>query len=104
MLQKYFTLVPLLGPIGGGLATGAVLSSGGAVVAAGGAASSAARTTSLEELVQLVLFLVEERGKDNIVFIRVLEVTTVVGVTTNPDAADAMLQLAILFCLLFSLY
>lgn len=87
---KGLTLVPLLGPIGGGLATGAALASSVAVVAAGGAASSAARTTSL-----LPLFL--EGGKDTIVTILVvlLGVTTF-GVTTNPQAADAMLQLAML--------
>lgn len=89
-MGKGLTLVPLLGPIGGGLATGAALASSVAVVAAGGAASSAARTTSL-----LPLFL--EGGKDTIVTILVvlLGVTTF-GVTTNPQAADAMLQLAML--------
>ena len=51
------TLVPLLGPIGGGLGLGASPSTG-AVVVAGGAPSSAALTTSLDEL----LFL---KGKDN---------------------------------------
>lgn len=61
-------------------------------VGAGGAASSAARTTSLGMLV--VVFLEE---KDNIeLFGAELEVTLGVA-TIKPDAAEAMLLLAMLF-------
>ncbi|CAK9133444.1 unnamed protein product [Ilex paraguariensis] len=61
-------LVPLLGPIGGGLAA-ASPAGGAVVVAAGGAASSAARTTSLE-----LVFLEEN---NNMLFrgVLVLEIT-----------------------------
>ncbi len=86
--------MPLLGPTGGGLGL-AAWPSGGAVVVVGGAApSSADLTTSLE-----LLFL---KGKDNMLLLPpefVLLVT--LCVSTNPEAADAMLQLAML-CALFS--
>lgn len=86
-------MVPLLGPIGGGLTALAGGASPSAVaVGAGGAASSAARTTSLGMLV--VVFLEE---KDNIeLFGAELEVTLGVA-TIKPDAAEAMLLLAMLF-------
>lgn len=72
-----------MGPIGGGLGFGASPWAGAGGAAA--AASSAALTISLE------LFLEEN------VNIETLEAEFVVteGVNTNPDAADAMLQLAI---------
>lgn len=67
-------------------------------VGAGGAASSAARTMSLGMLV--VVFLEE---KDNIeLFGAELEVTLGVA-TIKPDAAEAMLLLAMLFFLCVSL-
>lgn len=83
-------MVPLLGPIGGGLAALAGGASPSAVaVAAGGAASSAARTTSLG---MLVLLFLEE--KNNIeLFGAELDVTLGVA-TIKPDAAEAMLLLA----------
>lgn len=100
-LTTTLTLAPLLGPTGGGLAAlgaGASPPSGAAVVvaAAGGAVSSEALTTSLgkdvflaENISMLVLCVV----------VLLLEVTTL-GVT-NPDAAEAKLQLAMVFLSVF---
>lgn len=88
------TLVPLLGPIGGGLAAfagGASPSAGAAVVAAAGAASSAALTTSLV----LVVALFEKKSRPVLLrFVVELEVILVAG--TKVDAAEAMLQLAMI--------
>ena len=83
--------MPLFGPIGGGLGLGASLPSGGAVVVAGAgaAASSAALTTSLE---LLLLFF---EGKNTMLFLEAeLAFPVTLGVSKNPEAADAMLQLA----------
>ena len=85
--------MPLLGPIGGGLG----FASGALVAAAGGAApSSAALITNLPLLVLALVLLLEE--KNNMLVLpeeaAVLLVATL-GVTTKPEAADAMLQLAI---------
>lgn len=88
MLQ--LTVLPLFGPIGGGLAAAAA--SGAA--AGGAAASSAALTTNLPE----PKFLEELQGGLNIIILVVVLVLVVVtlGVTTNPQAADAILQLAMI--------
>ena len=86
------TVVPLLGPIGGGLAAGGAAASG---TAAGGAAaaSSAALTTNLPDR----KFLEELQGGLNIIILVVVVLGFVaLGVTTNPRAADAILQLAII--------
>lgn len=97
-----FTLAPLLGPIGGGLAAlagGASPSAaaGGGGGGGGGAASSAALTTSLRAGV--VVFL-----EGNITMlvrgVVVFEATTL-AVSRNSDAADAMPQLAMV-CLCVS--
>lgn len=87
---KYWrhTLVPLLGPIGGGGLGGATGSGPpGTAVAAGGAApSSAAFTTSLE-----LLFFEE---KSRLVLEAEFVLAGTLGVNANLEAADAMLQLA----------
>ena len=72
---------PLFGPIGGGLGLGASPPSGAA-------ASSAALTTSLE-----LLFFFEE--KNTMLLLEAeLAFPATLGVSKNPEAADAMLQLA----------
>lgn len=89
------TLVPLLGPIGGGLAAFGASVLAGAVVA-GAAASSAARTTSL-------LFLELVRGNTMLfegVFVFELSWETLI---TKPEAADAMLQPAMISLSLLTL-
>lgn len=82
-------MAPLLGPIGGGFGAASVVAAGGAADAA---SSAAFTTTSLEDLVFLEL-------DENLTMVHlamvVLEVTF--GATTNPVAADAMLQLDIFF-------
>ncbi len=87
------TLVPLLGPIGGGLGLGASPSAGGAAVAGGAAPSSAALTTSFDVL--LALFF-EEKYTMLVLEAEPVWVETL-GANANPEAADAMLQLA-MFC------
>lgn len=99
-LTTTLTLAPLLGPTGGGLAAlgaGASPPSGAAVVvaAAGGAVSSEALTTSLGKDV----FLEENISMLVLCVVVLLEVTTL-GVT-NPDAAEAKLQLAMVFLSVF---
>ena len=84
--------MPLFGPIAGGLGLGASFPSGGEVVVAGegAAASSAALTTSLELL--LLLFF---EGKNTMLLLEAeLAFPVTLGVSKNPEAADAMLQLA----------
>ncbi|WP_162001387.1 hypothetical protein, partial [Escherichia coli] len=94
-LLRIFTLVPLLGPIGGGFGFGVAAPSAGGVAvegaAAAAAASSAALTISLEE----PLFFI---GNITIVLLEADEFleTATLGDNTNPDAADAMLQLAMM--------
>lgn len=85
------TLVPLLGPIGGGFgaALGASVSSVVVVAAGAAAASSDAFTTSLE------LLLVFFKGKETRPVLEAGVVFPTLGVNINPVAADAMLQLAI---------
>lgn len=83
-----YTLAPLLGPIGGGLGLG-VSALAGSAVAAGGSVSSAALTTSLETL----LFW---KGKETIWHLTVVVLEVTFGVTKNLEAADAILQLAII--------
>lgn len=82
--------MPLLGPIGGGLGGGAPPSAAGVAAGGGGGAASEALTTSLEFL-WLVLW--EKRSMDGVEVGLVVELG--VGVRTNPEAADAMLQVAI---------
>lgn len=95
------TLVPLLGPIGGGLGFVAAAPSGSLVAAAGGTApSSDALITNLALFLALLLLFEE---KNNILLRLEAEPVLLVatfGVTTNPEAADAMLQLAILLYVL----
>lgn len=96
-------MAPLLGPIGGGLGLGAASPSAGAAVVAaagGAAASSEARTTSLK-LLELLFF-----GGKNSMLLLEPEFTLVatLGVSENPEAADAMLQLAITFSFFLSLF
>ena len=86
--------MPLLGPIGGGLGGGAPPSATGAGAGGGGGGGgggppSEALTTSLEFL----WFLGEKMTMDGVEVGLVVELG--VGVRTNPEAADAMLQLAI---------
>lgn len=94
-----------MGPTGGGLVAvglGASPPSGGAVVAAGGAAASSdARTTNLK-LALLVLFFGK---KMRLVLLETDELVLVAtfGVTTNPEAADAMLAMSCYFTLSFFL-
>lgn len=87
LFQVGLTLAPLLGPIGGGLGFGAWASAGGASGAGGAAApSSAALTTRLELLLLLGVSIKRELLEPEVV-----EPPTL-GVNTNPEAADAMLQ------------
>lgn len=75
--------MPLLGPIGGGLAA-----AGGA----GGSAVSAARTTNLDPLLLLLL----EATCSTLALEEVAVEVMKQGVSRSPEAADVMLQLAIL--------
>lgn len=90
--EQYLTLAPLLGPMGGGLGLGASPSAGGASAAGGGgaaaAASSEALTTSLELLVL--------EGKLNMELLEAEDELppATEGAITNPEAADAMLHVA----------
>jgi hypothetical protein len=94
--------VPLLGPIGGGLAFGASPTADAPVVAGGAAPSSAALTTSLELLLLLMLLFLT--GKHTMLLLAdELALLVTLGVRTNPEAADAMLQLAMLCSLSLSL-
>lgn len=79
-----------MGPIGGGLVFGAASSSTVGVAAA----SSDALTTSLE-LVFLVVGYITMFILDTNKFVFVLP-ETLLGDHTNPEAADAMLQLAMI--------
>lgn len=106
--KTIYTLAPLLGPIGGGLAAfgaGFASPSAGAVVVVvveasggvggggggGGGPSSAARTTSLLEILFPCL---EEKAT---VFLGVeLGFGAKLDFSTNPDAAHAMLHVAII--------
>lgn len=97
---RLLTLAPLLGPIGGGLGGGGPLSTTAALAGGeggGGGESSEALTTSLECL----RFIGKETRGEGVE--EGLAVEAQVGVRTNPEAADAMLQLAILPCLLQTL-
>lgn len=94
-------MVPLLGPIGGGLGFGASPSAGFVVVvgvaaavagAAGVASSSAALTTSLG------LLFFEGKNTKLLLLEPELVLAATLGVNKKPEAADAMLQLA-MFCL-----
>ena len=84
-------MVPLFGPIGGGLGLGASPPGPAVAVAgAGAAASSAAFTTNLELL--LLMFF---EGKNTMLLLEAeLAFPATLGVSKNPEAADAMLQLA----------
>jgi hypothetical protein len=89
------TLAPLLGPIGGGLGLGAAASAAGAAAVAGAAAagSSDALTTSLEEE-PILLDLI---GNINMVLLEDEDVVVAtLSDNINPQAADAMLLLAII--------
>lgn len=74
--------MPLLGPIGGGLAG----------AGAGGSAVSAARTTNLDPLLLLLL----EAACSTLALEEIAVEVMKQGVSRIPEAADVMLQLAIL--------
>lgn len=97
--------MPLLGPIGGGLGLGAAASGASVVAAAGVAAlSSAALTTSLEFHLLLLLLFFEEKNKALLLLVTEFVLVATFGVSTNPEAADAMLAMNFLsFFLSFSL-
>lgn len=79
--------MPLLGPIGGGLAAFGASVAAGAAAGAAAPASSAARTTSLE-----LFCRVGAKAKFTLVLLEVLELRQ--EVITKPEAAEAMLQVA----------
>ena len=87
------TVVPLLGPIGGGLglATGAGASS---LVSAGGAGAAAAGSSEALTTILPDPNLLEPHGGLNIILVEVFALVTL-GATTNAQAAEAILQLAI---------
>lgn len=87
------TLVPLLGPMGSGLGLGGSASAAGLVAAGGAAPSSAALTTSRELLLALLVLFFKWKNDTLFRLETAAELVGTLGVSTNPEAADAMLAM-----------